>query len=165
MSGGKGGSQSSKVQIPAWAEAAMQENLKKAESMGEIGYMPYYGPDFAAFTPMQETAMQGAYDAAAAFGLAPQGGSAMAGMPEAQTFAGGMRGYSSGDLFEQARQEFESRNPQQAARYNQNFVPYGTSETNPNYTPAGYPIVNPVTGETQYIQFPWGQSNLPTNLF
>jgi len=127
--GGKGGSQSTKVEIPAWAEAAMKENLKKASEMGGIGVMPHYGPDVAAFTPLQEAGMQGAYDAASAFGLAAPGGNALAGIPEAQTFAGGVRGYSSGDLFEQARAEFEARNPQQAAAYNKFFVPYGGGNT------------------------------------
>ena len=56
----------------------------------------------------------------------------MAGVPEAKDFGGGLRGYSSGDLFEQARAEFEARNPQQAAAYNRLFKPYGTPETNPN---------------------------------
>lgn len=138
--GGKGGSQSTQAQIPAWAESAMRENLAKASAMGEIGYMPYYGPEVAAFTPLQEAGMQGAYDAAAAFGLAPAGGSALAGIPEAQTFAGGVRGYSSGDLFEQARAEFEARNPQQAAAYNRFFVPYGVPDGGiSNVGPMSYP--------------------------
>lgn len=144
--GGKGGSQTTEVKIPAWAEQAMKENLRKASAMGEIGYMPYYGPDVAAFTPMQEAGMQGAYDAAAAYGLATPGGDALAGIPQAQEFAGGIRGYSSGDLFEQARAEFEARNPLQAEQYNKFFKPYGTEETNPNFPvpgqdgrPPGYP--------------------------
>lgn len=132
MSGGKGGSQTSSVEIPAWAETAMQENLQRARQAAQIGYQPYYGPDVAAFTPMQEAGMQSSYDAAAAYGLVPQGGNAMAGVPQAQEFAGGVRGYSSGDLFEQARAEFEARNPRQAQQYNQLFVPYGTAASNPN---------------------------------
>jgi len=161
--GGKGGKQSTKVEIPAWAEQAMQENLNRAKDMAQIGYMPYYGPDVAAFTPMQEMGMQSSMDAAAAFGLAPQGMDAMAGMPQAQEFAGGVRGYSSGDLFEQARREFEMRNPQQAAQYDQLFVPYGTEETNPNMQPQqnGIPYTDPQTGETRYIQVPWGNIRIP----
>ena len=145
MGGGKGGSQSTTVEIPAWAESKMKENLNKASAMGEIGYMPYYGPEVAAFTPMQEAGMQGAYDAASAYGLAAPGGDAMAGVPQAQEFAGGIMGYGSGDLFEQARAEFAARNPAQAEAYNQFFEPYGTEETNPNYNsqqngrPPGYP--------------------------
>lgn len=126
--GGKGGSQSTKVEIPAWAESAMRENLNKAAQMSEIGYMPYYGPDVAAFTPMQEAGMQGAYDAAAAFGLAEPGGNAMAGVPEAKDFGGGMMGYSSGDLFDAAVAELEARNPLQAAAYNKHFVARGVPE-------------------------------------
>lgn len=73
MSGGKGGSQTSSVEIPAWAQTAMQENLQRAKQAAQIGYQPYYGPDVAAFTPMQEAGMQSSYDAAAAYGLVPQG--------------------------------------------------------------------------------------------
>lgn len=123
MNGGKGGSQSTSVEIPAWAETAMQENLARAKQMAQIGYMPYYGPDVAAFSPMQQMGMQSSMDAAAAYGLAPGGSSAMAGMPEAQTFAGGVQGYSSQPLYAQALAEFEAANPDQAKAYNQLFVP------------------------------------------
>lgn len=132
--GGKGGGTT--VEIPKWAEDAMRSNLTKAQGMSEIGYMPYYGPDVAAFTPMQEAAMQGAYDAAAAFGVggAEKGGDALAEIPEAKDFGNGIRGYSSGDLYEQARAEFEGRNPQQAAQYNKFFTPYGGGQAG-----AGFP--------------------------
>lgn len=165
--GGKGGSQTSQAEIPQWAEDAMRQNLNRAEQAGQVGYMPYYGPDVAAFTPMQEMGMQSSYDAAAAYGLAPQGGNAMAGMPQAQEFAGGVRGYSSGDLFEQARREFETRNPNQAASYNQMFTPYGNADTNPMYRPEnmGTPYTDPETGETRYITFPWGPSGIPSGGF
>lgn len=158
-----GGSQTSSTEMPQWAQRASQDAIQQAKDIGRIGYMPYYGPDVAAFTPMQELGMQSSYDAAAAYGLAPQGGNAMAGMPQAQEFAGGVRGYSSGDLFEQARREFEMRNPNQAAAYNQFFVPYGNENTNPNYRPTemGIPYTNPETGETEFIRFPWGPSAIP----
>ena len=132
MSGGKGGSSTTKVEIPPWAEAAMKKNLAKAERIGEVGYMPYYGPDVAAFSPLQEQAFQGQYDAAAAMGLVAPG-ERPSGMPEAQEFAGGIRGYSSGDLFEQARNEFALRNPLQAEAFNKEFIAYGTEETNPDF--------------------------------
>lgn len=154
-----GGSQKSEVKMPEWAQRASQDAIATAKDIGKTGYMPYYGPEVAAFTPMQEAGMQGAYDAAAAFGLASPGGNAMAGVPQAQEFEGGLRGYSSGDLFEQARQEFASRNPQQAAQYNKQFVPYGTPETNQNYSPSqgsGIPYTDPVTGEMRYFSWPGG---------
>jgi len=40
MSGGKGGGQSTKTEIPAWAEAATKRNLARAEEVQKIGYMP-----------------------------------------------------------------------------------------------------------------------------
>jgi len=122
VSGGKGGSQTSQVEIPQWIEDPAKRNLARAEQAQQLGYMPYYGPDVAAFTPAQETAMQSSYDAAAAFGLAPQGGNAMAGMPQAQEFMGGVRGYSSGGLYDQAVAELAARRPGQVAAYDMMHV-------------------------------------------
>jgi hypothetical protein len=146
MSNLLGGKQESKVEMPEWAQRASQDAIALAKAGGEIGYMPLYGPDVAAFTPMQQAGMQGAYDAASAYGLAPMGADAMAGIPAPRDFGGGLMGYSSGDLFEQARAEFEARNPRQAAAFNKMFVPYGTEATNPNFPstgsdgrPLGYP--------------------------
>jgi len=160
--GGKGGSQSSKVEIPPWAEQAMIKSLGRAEKMAEIGYQPYYGPDVAAFSPMQEQAMQTTANAAAAYGLAPAGMDAMAGVPQAQEFAGGIRGYSSGDLFEQARAEFEARNPVQAQQYNALFAPTGVPEAgaaptdlsavDPNTGLPYYNSINPATGQPYYME-------------
>ena len=53
MSGGKGGSQTSKVQIPSWIEGPATRNLQRAEQFAQMGYQPYYGPEVAAFNPMQ----------------------------------------------------------------------------------------------------------------
>lgn len=117
MSGGKGGSQSTKVEIPPFIEQAAKENLARARRTANMGYMPYYGPQVAAFTPMQEQAMRATGGAAEAFGLAGPGFDPLAGMPQAETFDGGMRGYSSSGLFEQALSEMKTKNPQQFAQY------------------------------------------------
>ena len=122
MSGGKGGSQTSKVQIPKEFLDPAVRNINRAEQMASMGYQPYYGPEVAAFTPLQEQAMQSQYNAAAAFGMVPQGGNALAGIPQATEYAGGIRGYGSGDLFEQSINEFQKRQPAQAAIYNSLFV-------------------------------------------
>lgn len=126
--GGKGGSQSSKVEIPPWLENATKANLARAEQAAQIGYMPYYGPDVAAITPTQQLGMQSSMDAAAAFGLAPRGADVMAGMPHAQVFTGvganegnplgmNVRGYSSQPLYQQALDELQARDPEQMQRY------------------------------------------------
>jgi len=133
--GGKGGSQSTEIQIPAWAERAMQENLRKAQRLGEVGYMPFYGGQVAALDPVQEQLMQKRYDRGAALGLVDSGVDVLAGMPEAQEFDMGdgqtIRGYGSGGLFESARNEFIARNPDQARAFFSEFKPFGTEETRP----------------------------------
>ena len=113
--GGKGGSTSTEVSIPAWLEQAAQSGLARGTQAAGIGYVPYRGPDVAALTPMQEAAMANTSAASSAFGL---GASPMpgAGMPEAQTFAGGVRGYSSAPIYDQAVSELQMRDPAQYAK-------------------------------------------------
>jgi hypothetical protein len=99
--GGKGGSTTSQVQIPAWMQEAAQENLARANDVSRIGYTPYFGPDVAALQPSQIAAMQNTNNAASAFGMAAPT-DVMAGMPQAQQFAGGIQGYSSAPAFQQS---------------------------------------------------------------
>ncbi len=118
--GGKGGSATSQVQVPQWLNDAAQGNVAKANEMAKIGSVDYRGPDVAAFTPMQQAAFQNTSDAASAFGLASSPG--MAGMPTAQTFAGGVQGYSSAPIYDQAKAEMQRLNPAQYAAINAPFI-------------------------------------------
>lgn len=121
--GGKGGSQTTKTEIPKWIEEPATRNLARAEQAQQIGYQPYYGPDVAAFNPTQQAAMQSNIGAAEAFGLiAPGSLTALQGMPAPTTFADGTQGYSSAPLYEQALAEYQRQNPASAAQYNKLFV-------------------------------------------
>ena len=118
MAGGKGGSSTTSVEVPQYIEDAAKFNLRQAGALGQpgiaqIGYVPYYGADVAAFTPTQEAAFQNVAGQAGAFGLTTPAGGAMAGMPTPQEFAGGVRGYSSAPLYEQSLGEFARRRPAQ----------------------------------------------------
>ena len=124
----KGGSTSTSVEIPKYIEDAAKRNLNRAEGIAGLGYVPYYGADVAAFTPMQEAAFGSTNLAAGAFGMPTVGASELTGMPEAETFAGGMRGYSSAPMYEQSLQELQARRPGQY-EYMQGF------------------FIDPVTGE------------------
>ena len=170
MSGGKGGSNTSSVQIPSWLEGPAKENLAKAKMASEVGYMPYYGPDVAAQNANQLLGNQATYDAAAALGLAPQGGNANAGVPTAQQFAGGITGYSSGNLYDQAIAELAERRPGQYALNQSMFVDPqtgvtpvtfggGTPEINQDsvYVPGGYGGNYEAPGEVN--PFMRGQNN------
>lgn len=116
--GGKGGSTTSKVEIPKWLEDAAQQNLARADMISTIGYTPQYGPDVAALTPMQEAAMANTNAGASAFGMGAAPGT---GMPAPQEFAGGVRGYSSGSLYDQALAELAARMPGQYAALREPF--------------------------------------------
>jgi len=120
----KGGSTSAQTEIPAWAtEYSQRQVLDPAAMAARLGYMPYYGPDVAAMTPLQEAAMRSNIGAAEAYGLVEPGTlSPTQGMPTPRTFAGGVRGYSSGGLFDQARAELARRAPGQMAAYQSMYV-------------------------------------------
>lgn len=125
--GGKGGSQTQKMEIPKWVEEPATRNLARAEDVQKIGYMPYYGADVAGFSPMEQQSMQNTVGQAQAFGLAPQGMQAMAGMPQAQQYdlGGGqmVSGYSAGGLYDQALAETRARQPEFSRRYDELYFP------------------------------------------
>lgn len=132
----KGGSTSSSVEIPAWLENAAIENINRARDVQRIGYTPYYGPDVAAFSPMQTQAMQATGMGAEAFGLAPSGFDPMAGMPQAQQFAGGLMGYSSAPLYEQSVDMLRQKRPAQVAALEGLFIDPVTGQYSaPSYAP------------------------------
>ena len=136
--GGKGGRETTTSSIPAWVQAPAERNIDRAELAQKVGYMPYYGPDVAAFNPTQLAAFNSNIGAAEAFGMVPQGSlTAMQGMaPEATTYAGGLQAYSSGNLFDQALAELESRRPGQFAQYNKMFVnPFTGTQPEPVVAP------------------------------
>jgi hypothetical protein len=119
--GGKGGSQTTRVEVPQWLEQAAQQNIGRADQVSQIGYTPYYGPDVAAFTPMQQAAFQNTGNAASAFGLAAPS-DPMGGMPAPQTFAGGVQGYGSGGLYDQSLAALQAARPGQFAAMQAPFI-------------------------------------------
>jgi hypothetical protein len=114
---GSSSKETTEIKIPENEKRAAIESYNRAKASADLGNMGYYGPDVAAMTPQQIAGQQNTLDMASAFGMnVPQGG-AMSGMPQAQTFAGGVQGYSSGDMYDQSLQELKNRNPAQAAAY------------------------------------------------
>jgi hypothetical protein len=111
MARSKGGSQTQRVEIPAWMEDVAKRNLARAEAMSKVGYQPFYGTDVVGFGPTGDLARQANIDAAIAYGMAPEGTKA--------TPIGDM---SSGTLYDQAVAEAARRNPGQEAYYNHFFI-------------------------------------------
>jgi len=105
------GRTTTEVKVPEYLESAARGNIKLGNEISEIGYVPYYGPDVAAMTPMQMAAGDNIGAAASAFGLAMPT-STGAGMPTATDY-NGMSAYSSGALYDQALAELQQRAPAQ----------------------------------------------------
>tara|TARA_R110000796_G_scaffold74662_2_gene167921 strand:- start:382 stop:1473 length:1092 start_codon:yes stop_codon:yes gene_type:complete len=142
----KGGSTSSSVTVPDYIENAARRNLNKAEGISQIGYTPYFGPDVAALTPMQQASFQNTANVANAFGMGtPSSGfDIMGGMGEPTQYAGGVSGYSSAPIYEQSLDELAARRPAQKAYMDSFFIdPYtgmpGANVQSPN---AMYPTYN-----------------------
>jgi hypothetical protein len=112
------------VKLPAWYEDAAKEALALGRNVAGQGYTPYIGPDIAAMDPGTQAGMGGFDAMSAAFGM-PTGASASY-MPEAQTYAGGVKGYSSFPAFEQAQEALKAKFPELYA-YIQSFNKMGNS--------------------------------------
>lgn len=106
------GSSKETTTVPDWVKQPIMDNVAQAQRVAALGYTPYYGPDVAAFSPMQNAAFEGTNQAAEAFGMPTAQGN---GMPPPQTFAGGIQGYSSAPMYEAALAQLQQKNP---AQYN-----------------------------------------------
>lgn len=137
MSGGKGGSTSSSVEIPEYIEKAAQRNLNKAERISQLGYVPYYGPDVAAFTPMQQASFQNTADVAGAFGMSAPTSQQdiMGGMGAPTQYAGGVSGYSSAPIYQQSLDELGRQRPAQKSYMDSFFIDPYTGGYGPNAPP------------------------------
>ena len=149
MSGGKGGSTTSEVTVPAYIENAARANLAKADSISQVGYTPYYGADVAAFNPMQQASFQNTADSASAFGMATPTSPTdiMGNMGAPQTYANGVTGYSSAPMFQDAVDTLGYFRPNQKALLDSFFV-------NPNtgFDPSGAYSASPASGVAMEMQ-------------
>tara|TARA_B110000908_G_scaffold135485_1_gene160299 strand:+ start:3561 stop:4256 length:696 start_codon:yes stop_codon:yes gene_type:complete len=139
MAGGKGGSQTTSVEIPQYIEDAARRNLAKADQLAQIGNVVNPGPTSTAFTPMQSSAFQNTADMANAFGMnAPVGQANIqrGGMDEAEQYANGVRGYSSTPIYDQSMEAFGVRDPGQQAFIDSMFLDKQSGQL--AYTPSNY---------------------------
>jgi hypothetical protein len=98
------------MELPQWYEDYTKYVTDQAMAGSQIGYVPYMGPDVAAFTPMQQAAFDGTNMAASAYGL-PTASST--GLPQATQYSNGMMGYSSAPLYNESLANLQKTNPQQ----------------------------------------------------
>ena len=102
------GSKSSTTEVPAYIEDASKQAIGMANARNELGYVPYMGPDVAAFNPMQMNAMQGANTMAQSMGLPTAGLSLMA----PTDYGNGVWGHSSAPVYEDSMARLQAANPE-----------------------------------------------------
>ena len=120
--GGKGGSETTKTEVPDWIKQPAIRNLQRAEDVQRIEYMPYRGPEVAAFNATQNAAMYNNIATAKAFGLLDPNSTltATTGMPTPTDF-NGFSGYSSMPIYDQALAETKAAQPEAVALYDSLF--------------------------------------------
>ena len=102
------GSKESKTEVPAYIEDASKQAIGMANARNEIGYVPYRGPDVAAFNPMQMNAMEGANRMAGSMGLPTAGLTLMT--PE--DYGNGVWGHSAAPLYDDNMARLQAANPE-----------------------------------------------------
>jgi len=120
--GGKGGSETTKTEVPDWIKQPAIRNLQRAEDVQRIEYMPYRGPEVAAFNATQNAAMNNNIATAKAFGLLDPNSTltATTGMPTPTDF-NGFSGYSSMPIYDQALADTKAAQPEAVALYDSLF--------------------------------------------
>ena len=96
MRGGKGGSQSSQVQIPGYMEDALRQQLARGQAVQNMPYAPIMGPTMAGFTSGQKAGMESQAALAQRMGIIPQEYDVASGyMPGAIDVGNGLTAYAS----------------------------------------------------------------------
>ena len=136
--GGKGGSETTKTEVPDWIKQPAIRNLQRAEDVQRIEYMPYRGAEIAAFNDVQNLAMNNNLNTARAFGLLDPSSTltAESQMPTPTEFDGGFKGYSSMSLYDQALAETKAQQPGAIAQYEALFGAPAMAQLNSQRTTA-----------------------------
>jgi len=118
-----GGKNTTTTEIPEYIREPLVRALAQAEEVGKIGYTPYRGATVAAMTPNQQAAMASTNDAASAFGMRTAAPSQFS--QSATDYGGGMMGYGTGALYDNAVGQFAGTSPDQHKALSDQFVPQG----------------------------------------
>jgi hypothetical protein len=107
MVDGLSGSESTQASVPKYIEDASKDAIGLAQGRNKLGFAPFYGPEVAAFNPMQMQAMEGSNLMAQSLGLPTQ----QQQMPAPTDFGGGILGHSSQPLYQNNMDMFQKANP------------------------------------------------------
>jgi hypothetical protein len=154
---GGSGQQTTTAEYPDWYRNAIITALANQMDASSIGPMGYSGATTAAMTPQQMAAMGNTNDMAGALGLGSAPGFASY-MPQAQTFAGGIRGYSPAGMVQQA---YGSLPEEQRMAYAGLFGPHGSRNRMAQSLTEGTDLELPsaYSGGSGYDPFSYGYSS------
>jgi hypothetical protein len=109
----KGGTQQTTPYVPEFAETGMQQIVGMGQDIAPLADTPtaLYGPQVAAFSPLEQASFQGTDVMADAFGMPSTGGQSY--LPQAQMYEGGLQGYSAAPLANQMVDQFKYDAPAQ----------------------------------------------------
>ena len=148
--GGSSTKTKTSTEYPDWYTDIIKSQTQKAEDISKLGYVPYMGPEVAAFAPQQVDAMQQAANWSAAFGgPGAQAVDVAANMPQVYDYGGGLKGHSSFPGYLDQVEAFKQMYPGQAS-YIESFV------INPYDAPPDWSPVQPGSGQP-------GELGTPTN--
>lgn len=110
----KGGTTEARTTLPKFQETAIQQGMGQARDIATLmdTPMPLYGPQIASFSPLEQASFQGTDMMAGAFNMPTTGGQQY--LPQAQTYAGGIQGYSARPMVDQMMSQYEAERPAQA---------------------------------------------------
>lgn len=142
-----GGSSSTEVEVPSWIEGPAKEMLNRSVDMAKMPYLNWQGPNVAA---LDDGAMRGRAAMRGAFGM----DSSVPYMPQAQEFAGGIRGYSAAPLYDANMATLRERYPGAMEYHDSFFIDPVTglpgSRMNQNQQPLYGPQVPPMTIQEKF---------------
>ena len=125
MGGGGSETTTQETVLPDWITDAAKSNLARADDISRIGYVPNMLPQVAAFSPQQEAAFGNTNDMASAFGMQGGGGGYL---PEAQEYAGGVKGYGTWDMAQQGIDQLRAERPGQYEAISGMFIDPSTGQ-------------------------------------
>ena len=140
--GGKGGSTTTEVKVPEYFAKAAEQNLDYAGRAADVGYVPYSGPEIAAFSPAMTSAFDNTNDMAGAYGLKQADYSNGYGVPAPTRFADGSMGYSTMPAYNRMMEQFARDRPAQKQAIDDFFINPLTGRGGPSsYNPYVAPEV------------------------
>ena len=120
-------------ELPQWYQEAAVDRINFGKLLGQVGYLPWMGPDVAALSGQQVAGMEGTNALSEAFGMPTS--PVNQGLPDPTEY-NGLYGYSSFPMYEQGLANLAQAYPAQADFYSSFFINPITGQPVTDWEPA-----------------------------